>query len=808
MTNLLRIGALLLSIAATTASAASPFTAVTVDPPTLTLQGPGATWLLLVTGETPDKAQIDLTHDARFACANPRIASVSESGVVLGRTDGTTQITIEAAGKTLTVAVTVRDTAKLRLPHFENDVTPILSRHGCNSSGCHGKAEGQNGFRLSVFGFDPAFDHNALTKEARGRRVFLAAPEESLLLRKVSGQVAHGGGVRVPPDSRDFETLRAWIAAGVPFGAKDAPYVQSLRLDPRERVLAIKGQQQLRAVATYSDGRQVDVTPLARFQSNNDGIASVNATGLVQAGETPGDVAVMASFMGQVDVFRALVPRTETIANYTSPPELNFIDKHVHARLRKLNLLPSDLCDDATYLRRVSLDITGTMPTAEEARRFLADQKPDRRQRLVEELLARQEYAEYWSLKWADLLRVDRQALGHKRAYAYYSWIRESLAANKPYDQFVRELVLSEGPLSEAPAAAFFKVATKPGEAASNLSQVFLGVRIACAECHHHPFDRWSQSDYVGMRAFFDQVAIRPSPRGESLSAEGDPAATHPRNGTPLFAHALGSAMPKASPVGDRRKILADWMTAKENPWLARNLANRLWAHFLGRGLVEPVDDVRLTNPPTNPELLDALAQHLIDNKYDVKQLIRTICASRTYQLASKPNATNEKDESNYSRARFKRVGAEVLMDMVSQATGVLERFPGSPPGSRAIQLWDSRTQHYFLQIFGRPARITPCECERVVEPSVAQVLHILNSPEINAKIEHADGRVARLVRTVKDDKALLDELILTFYARFPSELERTTVNEHLEKHKDKRQQAWGDVAWALLNSLEFAFNH
>jgi hypothetical protein len=793
---------------AASAPAQPTFTQVRVDPPSVRLVGPGAGHSLLIDGTSSEGVILDLTHDTSYQSDNPKIATVSPGGIINAVSDGTTTIRISTAGKSLTAAVEVRGSATPRRFNFENDIMPLLSRHGCNSSGCHGKAEGQNGFRMSVFGFDPNFDYNALVKEARGRRVLVSAPAESLVLKKPSGQMAHGGGVRLPPGSRDYETVRGWIAAGVPFGSSADPIVAAVRVDPHERILPIHGRQQLRVVARYSDGREADVTALARFQSNNEGLASVDPTGQVTAGQLPGDVAVMASFMGHVDVFRALVPRAEKIASYPSIPENNFIDKPVLAKLRKLNLLPSDVCEDAEYLRRVYLDVIGTLPTADEARRFLADKRPDRRARLVDELLQRPEYADFWALKWADLLHVERSILGHKRAYAYYHWIRDSLATNKPYDRFVREILTADGPLSEVPQAAFHRVVAKPGEAASSMSQVFLGIRIACAECHHHPFDRWSQTDYYGMKAFFEQVSIRSSPRGEFLVAEGDPAAKHPRTGETIFVHALGVPMPAKSPEGDRRKLLADWMTAADNPWFARNLGNRLWAHFLGRGLVEPVDDVRGTNPPSNPELLDALGKHLVDNKYDVKQLIRAICASRTYQLSATPNTTNESDEQNYSRARLKRASAEVLLDMVCQATGRGEKFDGIPAGARAIQLWDSKVNHYFLKAFGRPERVTACECERVGEPSVAQVLHLLNAPEIHGKISHADGRVARMVRQLSDDRALIDELYLTFYSRLPNEKERTVTLEYLGKRKDARQKAAEDIAWSLLNSLEFVFNH
>jgi len=516
----------------------------------------------------------------------------------------------------------------------------------------------------------------------------------------------------------------------------------------------------------------------------------------------------MAGFMGAVDIFRAIVPRPDAIASYPKLPENNFIDGLVWSKLKKLNILPSDAADDADFLRRVYLDIIGTLPTAAEARRFLSDNAAGKRARLVDELLSRPEYADFWALKWADLLRVERQALGHKRAYAYYRWLRDSLAADKPYDQMVREIVTAEGPLDQVGPANFYKVVPKAGEAASTLAQVFLGVRIACAECHHHPFDRWTQTDYFGMQAFFTQVNVKNVGRGDALMVAGNPQTKHPRTGATVVAHALGTAMPKEAPEGDRRTILAAWLTAGDNSWFARNLVNRYWAHFLGRGLVEPVDDVRATNPPTNPELLDALAKQFVADKFDLKKLIKAIATSRVYQLSTKPNATNEQDEQNYSRALFRRVDAEVLLDMVSGVTGVPEKFAGLPPGYRAIQLWDSKVPHYFLKVFGRPMRVTACECERNQAPSVSQVLHLLNAPEIQAKLSHEGGAVARLEKSLRSDDALVDEMYLTFYSRFPTAQERALAMDFLRRDPNRRRQAAEDLAWSLLNSLEFVFNH
>jgi Protein of unknown function (DUF1553)/Protein of unknown function (DUF1549) len=692
--------------------------------------------------------------------------------------------------------------------NFENDIVPILSRFGCNTSGCHGKAEGQNGFKLSVFGFDPAADYAALTQEGRGRRVVPSVPERSLLLAKASGQSPHGGGVRIARGSEEYRTLKEWIAAGLPFGSPDDPHVVAIEVSPHERLLAVKARQPLTVTATYSDGTRVDVTRHARFQSNNDGLGSVDDAGVVTAGEVPGEVAVMAAYLGAVDVFRGLIPRTEPIENYPQLPERNFIDRLVHQKLRKLNILPSEEAGDADFLRRVHLDVLGTLPTSEEARAFLADRAADRRERLVERLLKRPEFAEFWAMKWSDVLRVDRQALGHKRAYAYYRWIRESLAANKPYDQFCREIVSAEGPVTEVPAALFYKVVTKPGEMASSLSQIFLGVRIECAQCHHHPFDRWSQTDYFGMQAFFTPLTFKAGSQGEMLVAGSAAPVVHPRNNEPVFAHPLAEPMPQGDSPGERRIALAAWMTSAENPWFARSFVNRTWAHFFGRGLVEPVDDMRLTNPPSNAELLDALARHFVETKFDFRQLIRTIIASRTYQLSTIPNPTNASDQQNYSRALFKRLDAEVLLDAVSQATGVPEKFGGVAAGYRAVQLWDSQTSHSFLTLFGRPTRVTACECERTAEPTVSQVLHVLNSPEIQGKLSHEGGRVARLVASMPDDAALVDELYLAFYSRLPTEAERRIGVSHLQSQSGSRQQAAEDIAWSMLNTAEFVFNH
>jgi hypothetical protein len=526
----------------------------------------------------------------------------------------------------------------------------------------------------------------------------------------------------------------------------------------------------------------------------------------------------MANFMGEVDLFQAILPRAgvPTLAGEPSPEDRlkpylqhNFIDGHVYRRLSQLNIVPAEVCDDATFLRRVFLDLIGTLPTLHETQAFLSDTRADRRMQLVDTLLKRPEFDDYWALKFADLLRVDRQALGHKNAYRQFQWIHRSLAEQKPLDQLAREIVTAEGPLAEHPAGYFFSTTGSPGKSASAVSQVFLGVRIECAECHHHPYDRWSQTDYYGMTAYFAQLQRKPSTFGEVLFASGDPATTHPRTGQNIPAHALGQPMPEKNVTGDRRVELSKWLTAPDNPYFSRNWANRLWAHMLGRGLVEPVDDFRATNPPSNPQLLDALASSLIEQKYDLREMLRTIAASRVYQHSSQPNATNETDEQNYSRFLLKRLDAEVLLDAVCQTTDVPEKFAGVPAGSRAIELWDSQVDHDFLRLFGRPTRQSVCECERVSEPSVAQVFHLLNSERVQEKLSREDGRI-RALATNESDEQLVADLYLIFFNRQPTAEERQRGLSHIQAAKDlrDRRERAEDLAWTLLNSLEFVFNH
>lgn len=780
-----------------------------VTPERVTLTGPDARWQVLVSGWQDSDLNADWTRRVVWRSRNPEIASVSDSGLVRAVSDGSTvlEITADEGGFRRDIPVVVRGTQSGRALHFENDILPVLSRFACNTSGCHGKAEGQNGFKLSIFGFDPPADLASLTQEGRGRRTFAPVPEQSLLLLKASGGMPHGGGIRIRPDTDEYRLLRDWVRSGCPTGAADAPKLVSIRVLPRESRLALRYAQQLQVTAVWSDGREVDVTHHARFQSNNEGLARVDDAGLISTGETPGEAAIMASYMGAVDVFRAVMPQLEHDESLPAPPVLNFIDELVDARLKKLGIQPSGMCRDEDFLRRAYLDVAGVLPTADEARAFLRDQSPDRRARLIDALLKRPEHADLEALRWADVLRVDRLALGHKQAGAFYHWIRDSFAQNKPVDAFTREIITAEGLLTDAPQGSLFKVVSKPGEMASTISQVFLGVRIECAQCHHHPFDRWGQDDYVGMQAFFAQVGFKKTPAGDLLRAAGNPDSRHPRTNEVVTAHALLQSAPEKNPEGDRRRVFADWLTAPDNPWFARNIVNRVWARLTGRGLVEPVDDFRMTNPPSNPELLDALARHFVASGFDLHALTKTIAASRTYQLSTEPNRSNERDEQNFSRALFRPLEAEVRLDMVCQVTGVPEKFDGVAVGSRAVQLWDSQVNHDFLRLFGRPVRVTACQCERIAEPTVSQVLHVLNSPNIQAKLSDEGGRLARLDATLTDSDALADELYLTVFSRFPDVEERQAVSRYLAQAPNRRQ-AMEDVVWSLMNTVEFLFNH
>jgi len=707
--------------------------------------------------------------------------------------------------------------------HFADDVVPIFTKAGCNMGACHAKAGGgQNGFQLSLLGFEPAEDHEHLLKEARGRRISPSAPEQSLLLLKATAAVPHGGGQRILPGSEAHDVLLRWIREGAGAG-EDAREVAALSVSPESAVVAAGGEVALRALARYADGSERDVTALALYESNDRARAEVDARGVVRIGDLPGSVAVMVRYRGQVGVATLTVPRPGESG--TLPEPRGFIDVHVIDRCRALGLPMSAECDDATFLRRVRLDVTGAIPTPEEAEAFLADTAPDKRARLVDRLLASPEYADFFANKWTSLLKNRRDDTSDTVSnFAFHSWVRDGLLANKPYDRFVRELIAATGTIVENPPVAWYKRVKDPKEQIEDVAQLFLGLRIGCAQCHHHPFERWSQDDYYGLAAYFSQVGRRPtSTRGEDtiFHARGAAGAVNPKTGKRVAPAALGTAEAPIPADDDPRLRFADWLARPDNPFFARALVNRYWKHFFGRGLVEPEDDLRDTNPATNPPLLDALADHFRASGFDLKALVRTIVLSRAYQSSAVPLPGNADDVQHVSRFLPRRLPAEVLLDAIDRVTGATTTFANLPAGTRAVALPDTSYNRSspFLQVFGRPEGQSVCECERVQSSSLAQSLHLLSAADIKGKLATDGGRADRLSKREGDDDAVVREIFLAAFARPPTEEERVAARAVIAEARvgadgqplataAARRENLEDLLWALLNAKEFLFNH
>lgn len=781
-------------------------TGLRVLPQRVILDSPESSDQLLVFGTTREGNEVDLTRQSSYLESTTDIVRISPTGRIVPKRDGNSGIQVRYGEFSITLPVEVHGVAAPPRVSFQRDVIPILSKASCNSGGCHGKAEGQNGFKLSIFGYDAVADHQALVLDGRGRRVFPSSAEQSLLLRKATAQVPHGGGRKIEPGSRWHHLLRRWIQEGVRLDQHIEHPVTSIAVEPAEVTLGDYGTQQLRVIA--KDGRGVHrcVSAEADFQSNNDAVAAVDRDGLIAATDVPGEAAILVRFLGHVTVCRVTRPRRT--GEFSRPPEQNFIDGFVWDKLHRLRLAPSPAADDAAFLRRVYLDTIGTLPTPDEARRFLADPVPTKRSQLVADLLQRQEYADYWAQRWSDLLRIDKDMMTSQSAVAMTRWVRSQLERNVPYDQFVRSIITVQGStLSESPAA-FFQVHADPEKTARSVSQLFLGVRIECAQCHHHPFEKWDQTDYYALSGFFTGIDRRGHPQGgmKIVSIAGSDL-KHPRTAESVLAAGLGAPPVDLASGKDRRQAFAEWATSPQNPFFARTIANRLWAHYLGRGLVEPIDDHRATNPASNELLLDALANHLIELKFDLRAFTRTLLDSQAYQLSSAATETNRLDEQNYSHAAWKPLPAEVLLDAVSQATGIAEEFNGWPKGYRAIQIWDNKLPSHFLEVFGRPRRLSVCACERGTEPSIAQALHLMNSPDTMRKIQHGEGRAARLAGSDLSAEAIIAELYLATLSRLPSDDERQLMLQAFVNEPDRRN-ASEDVLWTLLNTKEFVFNH
>ena len=747
----------------------------------------------------------------------------------------------------VTAADPVSREAHDRTVYFGTDVVPILTKLGCNGGGCHGKATGQNGFRLSLFGFEPEFDYEAIVKESRGRRLSPAAPEHSLLLTKGTSTVPHGGGKRLTVDSEDYRILRQWISQGAtPLQASD-PHLVRIEITPQEAVLNINSHQQLHVTAIFSDGQSRDVTRQAVYQSNEPGIATISDDGLIHTTSKHGLFSVMARFGEQIATFHAAVPfvsdpgQLEAVKKDLQSIESRLVsdtgvdsvntgdasiqrgvqpsplDRHLFAQWRKLGIIPSLPTDDATFLRRASIDICGTLPTPDEVTAYLNDTSPDKRQRLIDRLLNRPEYASYFTLKWADILqnRGAGYATSKQRAGTtlFASWIKDSLESNKPYDQFVSEILTATGRQNENPPAIWYRTVRKSPEYVESVAQAFLGVRVQCAQCHHHPTERWSQSDYYGLAAVFSRVGRKggfadaevPTDEIIYLKEVGD--VSHPRTGEVLKPQPLGGTPFVISLQDDPRESLARWMTHAENPFFARTMVNRMWAHFLGRGIVHPIDDARSTNPPSNPELLDALAEDFVASGYDVKHLIRTITNSYAYRLNSAPEPGNAGDTQTFARFYARRLPAEVILDGISQVLEVPTVFPSVPAGTRAIELPDENVAAHFLDVFGRPARMSACECERVDAPALTQALELVNSTEIQRKLTEATGYAQQLAGRDLPNDAVAEEMFVRVFARNARPEELKAASEYLASQSD-RGEACRSLLWSLLATNEFLFNH
>ncbi len=707
---------------------------------------------------------------------------------------------------------------------FVNDIVPVLTKSGCNVGVCHAKAGGgQKGFQLSLLGFEPLEDYQHLVKEGRGRRLIVGGPDQSLVLLKASGQVPHGGGVRIPTSSEDYALLREWIRQGAPFDTEASPKLIGFEVQPQRSSLARHQEQQLKAVARYSDGTVRDVTSRALYESNDKAMADVSGSGLVKVLDISGKVALMVRYQGRVAVSNVSIPLGAAIEYL--PPSKNFVDEAVFANLKELGIPPSAVCDDATFLRRVTLDIAGRLPTEQEASGFLANGGADKREQVIDELLRSPDYADFFASKWTAVLKNRRDDTSDMVSnFAFHAWVRDSLLANKPYGQFVRELLGATGTVIGNPPVAWYKRVKEPKDQIEDVAQLFLGVRMQCAQCHHHPFERWSQDDYYALTAFFTQVGRKPSgTRGEDLifHKRGVAAATNIKTGTALKPAALGDTMPAIPADEDPRLRLADWMSSPKNPFFARALVNRYWKHFFQRGLIEPEDDIRDTNPPTNPELLAALEKHFIASGFDLKELVRAITHSNTYQLSATPNQHNLGDRQNYSRYYPRRLQAEVLLDAIDRLAGTQTDFANLPPGTRAVALPDNSYNRSspFLRVFGRPEGESVCECERVQSSSLAQSLHLINASDIKAKLGSSTGRAERLATDTRPPEAKVQELYLAAFAREPRADELKTALVYLAeapqnnegKPIDPQQAArenFQDLIWALMNTKEFLFNH
>jgi hypothetical protein len=792
--------------------------AVEVDPPEIRLRGSDSRARIVVTRRDATGGSTDLTHDAgvRYESLDRNRARVDASGVVRPAGDGETRVrVITGAGDSASVRVVVDDFADRSPVRFAAEVVPVLTKIGCNAGACHGKASGQNGFRLSLLGSDPRFDFDSLVREGRGRRVFPAAPKASLMLLKPTGALSHGGGKRLEAGSAAYRTIERWIGQGMPFGSADEPALTGLEVHPESRVVARQGTQQVRVVARYADGSTADVTHLAQYQSNAADLAAVDGSGQVSALNGVGQAAIMARFGGQIAVARLSIPLGGDVPEWSPPPARNLVDRFIFAKLKELGIPPSAACTDAEFARRSALDLCGVLPSPREVESLETDRDPEKRVKWVDQLLDRPEYADRFARMWSAILR-NKRALGplsQPGTFAFHAWVRQSLAENKPYDRFVAEILTARGDASINPPVVWFRQVSTVEDQVDDTAQLFLGLRLQCARCHHHPLERWGQDDYYGFAAFFTRIGRKPGidPVTPRIFVKPAGLATDPATGRTYSPRVLGGAAAlDLGPEHDPRQALADWLRRPDNPFLSRALVNRYWKQFFGRGLVDPEDDLRVSNPPTHPELLDALAEDFVAQGFDLKRLVRTIATSRAYERSSEPNAWNAPDRQGFSRFHPRRLPAELLLDSIDTVAGTREAFHGLPAGFRAAQLPDEAfdSPGKFLDVFGRPKRESVCECERTSEANLSQRLHLLNSSEIERKVSSPEGRASRWASDPRSDVEKIVELYRLALSRKPIAEECAVCLAHLARRRGegKLREGFEDLIWSLINTKEFAF--
>jgi hypothetical protein len=771
---------------------------------------------LVVFATFKDATTRDVTAFADLRIADEKVAKFDGYSVHAVTEAGKTEVVAALGGLTARIPVAVKDGQKDRAVSFRQDVMPVFLRATCNSGGCHGAARGKDGFRLSLFGMDPDGDYIRLTREMIGRRINLAIPEESTLVEKAVGTVPHSGNKLYEADSQYNKTILEWISNGAKDDAPGIAKVTGIEVYPKQIVLEGKAAtQQITVRATYSDGTDRDVTSLALFMSNNDPVASIGKDGLVKSGDR-GAAFMLARF----DVFsvtaQAIVIPKGLVYERPKVAEVNYVDKAVNERLHRLRIVPSGICTDEEFVRRVYIDVVGLYPKPAELQAFIADKHPDKRKLLVETLLQRKEFTELWVMKWAELLQIRSGIAGnnnvppfYKNALLYYNWMADEIGKNRPINEIVVELLSANGGTVSVPAVNYYQSELDRLKLSENVAQVFMGMRLQCAQCHNHPFDRWTMNDYYGFNAFFAQIGRKATDDPQevivfnSKGGESQHFLTK-KNVKPKF---LGGEEPELKPGDDRRRVMAEWLASPRNPYFARNIANIVWAHFLGVGVVDPVDDVRVSNPPSNTELMDELAAHLTEYKYDVRKLVRDITASAAYQRSSKTNETNANDKLNFARAQVRRVRAEVLLDAISQITETPNKFQGLPLGARAVQIADGAVSNYFLETFGRSKRESVASTEVKTDPNLSQALHLMNGDAVNDRIRRGQV-VEKMVTAGKKDDEIITELFLRVFGRMPAAVEAKSISAAIAADPNNRRLVLEDAFWALMNSKEFYFNH